>query len=285
MKVMVLGATGYLGTNIVRGLVEMGYRVFGVIRDGSDICNVVSLDVTLVKNNIEQIEDVLRKEKIDWIINTICTYKKNNSLYGDMLDSNIIFPLSVLNIAIKNNVKNFITMGTSLPDEFNLYSFSKKHFSDFGKYLSEIEEMNFIDLKLEMFYGGEYNPDDRFISYCKKKLLKNDDLELTKGVQKRDIIRVEDIVSLIMRLIQTNYFSGYNALPVGTGENHSIREIVSYMKEKLRSKSTLLWGAVPQRKNEPDTLADVRWYKKIGFELKYDFFSGLDLECNNTIYD
>ncbi len=281
VNVLLLGGTGYLGCNIARALSSLGHKVICVVRRTSDISGLKDLkSVQLISNNPDQIELTFEQEDISWVVNGVCTYKPNASLYGDMLEANVLFPLSVLNLSIKHGVQNFMTMGTALPDDFNVYSFSKAKFSDFGLFLSRHDGVNFADLKLEMFYGGNFEPDNRFLKYCKTKLKSNDPLLLTKGNQRRDIIRVEDVTRLVCHLINSNYVKGYKVLPVGTGECYSIKKIVEYMKRKCNSKSKLLFGAKEIRNGEPDTLADTSWYSDIGFRVTYDFFEGLDDFCN-----
>ena len=160
-----------------------------------------------------------------------------------------------------------------------MYSFSKHQFSNFGKYLSEKEGINFADIELEMFYGGLHEPSNRFISSCVNKLKNNEPLKLTEGFQKRDIIRVEDVVSILERIIETEYVIGYQVLPIGSGESHSIREIITYMKGQIGSESELKFGAIESRDNEPDTLANIEWYKDINYNLQYSYFEGLKEEC------
>lgn len=279
MNILLLGATGYLGGNIVYKLVEEGHSLTCVVRKTSITKRIEDLHVTFISNDLDEIDGFLRHNKIDWVINSVCTYTANNTLYGDMFSSNIIFPLGILNLALKHGVKNYITIGTSLPEETNLYSFTKNKFGEFGKYLCKNDGINFADLKLEMFYGGLFEPDNRFLPSCKIKLKKNENIKLTAGTQKRDIIRVEDVVGIIACLIKSGYLHGYMSLPVGTGEHHSIREILEYMRSATRSKSELLFGAIPTRACEPDTIADVSWYADIGYKLQFDFFYGLIREC------
>lgn len=279
MRILILGATGYLGGNIARKLRGLGYEIICVVRNTSDTSHLKDLDVVFISNDSDAIEIALKHSRIDWIINSVCTYGENDTLYGDLLMSNISFPLSVLNLGVKYKVKNYITIGTSLPIYFNLYSFTKHKFGEFGKFLYQQEGINFADLELEMFYGGINEPDNRFINSCKKKLIMNESIALTEGKQKRDIIRVEDIIDIIARLIDLDFLDGYMCLPVGSGEQHSIVEILEYMKATLRSQSQLEFGKLPSRKSEPDTLADIRWYKDIDYHLKYSFFEGLKNEC------
>lgn len=278
MKILLLGATGYLGGNIAYKL-SQNHDVTCVVRSTSDLSRLEQQDVHLISNEPGELELYFKRKNIDWVINAVCTYKQNDSLYGDMLQSNIIFPLSVLNLAVKYGVKNYITIGTSLPYEFNLYSFTKHQFSNFGKYLSVKDNLNFADLKLEMFYGGLFEPSNRFLSSCRIKMQKNEDVLLTEGYQKRDLVRIEDVVDIIDNLICSEYVKGYKVLPIGSGENHTIREIMSYMKNQIKSNSDLKFGAVESRENEPDTLADISWYKEINYKNIYNFWDGLKEEC------
>lgn len=176
MKILLLGSTGYLGGNIVRKLVEDGHHVICVVRPTSDCSRLdtSNKNIELISNNLDQIELTLREQDIDWVINGVCTYKPNASLYGDMLESNVIFPLSVLNLAIKYHVKNYMTIGTGLPDDFNVYSFTKHQFSEFGRFLSEKDHINFLNLKLEMFYGGTHEPSSRFLKACHNHMRENE---------------------------------------------------------------------------------------------------------------
>ncbi len=282
MKILVLGSTGYLGGNIVKKLAADGHDVICVVRPTSDCSRLdtVNEHISLISNNLDQIELTMRENDIDWVINGVCTYKPNASLYGDMLESNVIFPLSVLNLAIKYHIKNYMTMGTGLPYNFNVYSFTKHQFSEFGRFLSEKDHINFLNLELEMFYGGSHEPSSRFLKACRNRLREDEPLELTEGKQKRDIVRVEDIVGIISCLVNKKAVKGYKDLPIGSGESYSIRSVVEFMKDKSGSKSKLNFGAVASRDGEPSTCADISWISNLGYEFKYSFWDGLEEYCD-----
>lgn len=107
-------------------------------------------------------------------------------------------------------------------------------------------------------------------------------LRLTEGTQRRDIIHVEDIIRII-HLIINKGFRGFRSLPAGTGESHSVKEIIQFLHKEINSSSRLEFGAIPMRKNEPDTLADISWYKEAGYELRYTFFEGLRQYCRELM--
>ena len=267
MRILLTGATGYLGSNIAHALEDDGHEVTCVVRKES--CTEGLKSYRLIMNNLDEIDEELSCRKYDWVINTACVYRQNASLYGDMINANLVFPSQLLNLAVKNHISNFMTMGTSLPDTFNMYSFTKSGMSKIGKYISDHEGMiNFADMKLEMFYGSyiEGGNDafvrNRFIQSTAYKLASGEDIKLTEGTQKRDIIHVFDAVSIILRVLRMN-LHGFREFPVGTGENHSIREIAEFMHKYINSSSHIEFGAVSSREGEPDTLADVKWYDEI----------------------
>ena len=279
MKIIVLGSTGYLGGNIVKQLVTDGHDVFCVVRQTSDLSRICHLPIKYIISSLDQIELTLKTEKIDWIINGVCTYNQSARLYEDMFQSNLIFPLSVMNLAMKYGVENFVTFGTGLPDDFNVYSYTKSKLSEMGKFFSERSEIRFYDLKLEMFYGGDFEPDSRFLKSMINMLNNNEKILLTSGKQKRDIIRVEDVLRILNGIVSGAivFDDHYNLLPVGSGENHSIREIVEYLKEQTGSSSELIFGAYPDREGgEPDTLADMSWHVDRGLNFRYGYFEGLN---------
>ncbi len=280
MEILLLGGTGYLGGNIARALSLNGHKVICVVRSTSNTDYLDNFQgIELVSNEFGQLELTLRRRTIDWVINGVCSYKYNDSLYGDMFQSNIVFPLSVLNIAMKHSVFKYMTMGTSLPEDFNLYSFTKHKFSDFGHFLSVKDGITFLELELEMFYGGHNEPTNRFMNSCYYKLINGEQVKLTRGIQKRDLVRVEDVVSIVLKLVEADCFSGYNKLPVGSGVQHSIKEIVEYMKKVMGSNSCLNFGSIPDRQGEPDTLADIDWYSNIGYSNQFDFWEGIKDYC------
>ena len=48
------------------------------------------------------------------------------------------------------------------------------------------------------------------------------------------------------------------------------------MKCKLQSSGKLMYGNMPSRIEEPDTLANIAWYQEIAYRLKYTYWEGLN---------
>ena len=266
MNILILGANGYLGSKMVHALLNQGTRMVCTRRSTSDMTRLHDLlteeKITFVPATVEAIEATLNYNYFDWVLNIACNYGKSDVLYGNVLESNIEFPLKVLNKVAEYGTRNFLTIGTGLPEMLNMYSFSKSMFSRFGRFYADKHEINFYNMKLQMFYGND-EPKDRFISNLVSHMLAGDEINVTLGTQHRDIISVEDVVRAIINVMNSD-LTGYWEIPVGTGVMPAISEIVDFVWNKTGRKSNVNKGAVPMRKNEPDCVADISVLEQIG---------------------
>lgn len=260
LKIFVLGATGYLGSKIAKKCLESGYSVTCAKRSTSDTSRLQNVDVSWVDTDKEDIEAVFRKEAFQCVINAMGNYGRANDSQSDVIKANLTAPLEYLEMASKYLVKTFITMGTGLPDELNLYSFSKGELNRFGEFYSKKTGINFCSLKLEMFYG-EDEPANRFLPGVIRKMISAEPVDSTLGTQKRDIIYVDDVVKAVLAVVEMPK-EGFNEIPVGTGIAPSISEVLDYIWEKTGRKSIINKGAVKMRDNEPDCVADTSVIEK-----------------------
>ena len=272
MKIMILGARGYLGRKLTTYFREQGVKVVQVVREDDASKGVDTI-------NCDNIYDELQSEQYDWVVNCVAVYEKNSIDRMAIIQANLIFALQVLEWVAITKTANFLTIDTSLPEELNLYSFSKKKFAEFGRFYSENYGLNFVNVILEMFYGAD-EPEDRFFHKCYKDMVLGGELLLTEGKQKRDIIHISDVCKGIEKIIY-NKWNGYVNVPLGTGEAVSVREMLEYMHDILKSTSTLNFGALPLRKHEPNCISDISILKEKGFRPEYTWRKGILYLCNS----
>ena len=264
MNVLILGGNGYIGSKVARELVNMGCFVVCTKRTRSNLTRLDDIKdkIKWIPASIDGVEAAMQYMIFDYILNMVCNYGRSNVLYDDVIDANIDFPLKVLNMAVEHGTKKYLTIGTGLPDELNMYSFSKKMFSEFGRFYADKHNITFNSLLLEMFYGAD-EPKDRFLPSIISKMIVGEDVNITLGTQHRDIISSNDIVKAIITVINSG-LEGYHEIPVGTGEAPTISEIVDFIWERTGRISVIHKGAVPMRKNEPDCVADTSVLKELG---------------------
>lgn len=129
MNILVLGGNGYLGSKLIAQLVQKKENVFSTIREQSDLSrlNEVRNNISFVKAEYADIKRLLSDENIDCVVNMVCDYGRKCN--RDMIYSNLMFPLEVLELASTYKVDQFIAIDTALPKNLNLYSFTKNSFS------------------------------------------------------------------------------------------------------------------------------------------------------------
>ncbi len=254
MKTILLtGATGYLGGYLSDNFLSKGYKVIALALNKSERykcqsnknAKVYYLDET----SIPQIFD---NENVDIVIHAATLYGRNQEQLITMEKVNVEFPLTVIEEAIKHEVKMFVNTSTILAKNLNPYALTKNHFEDWLSLYSD--KIKCINLKLDHFYGPNDKP-IKFIAWIIQQLKKNVDyIDLTEGAQTRDFIYIDDVVLAFNTVIENEAklsVGKLNTFEVGTGNKTSIKELVLTIKKEMNNHKTVLnFGAIPYRKNE-----------------------------------
>lgn len=284
--VLVTGATGFLGSHLVKALLDDGYRVAILKRSFSKtwriddvIDQVISFDI----DNCDLHQVFTRLNNVFAIIHTATCYGKNNEGSLEVFKVNTFFPLQLLDLAANFNIDVFINTDTyfnkgdipyqGLPD----YSISKKHFADWGKHYAQCRNIYFINSKLEHIFGGNED-NSKFTSYIIKSCLANvKELALTHGRQLRDFIYVGDIVSAYLKILeQYKRVNNYQEYELGSGNTVTVREFVETVHKLSQSQTVLNFGAIPYRENEiMFSKASIEQLSLLGWNPDYSLEQGL----------
>lgn len=256
MNVLILGGNGYIGSKIVRAFIKEGHLVVCTKRKNSDLTRVADINekIKWIPASLDALDAVTQHITFDYVLNMACNYGRADISYRNVLNANIEFPLQVLDIMVEKGTKNFLTIGTGLPDNLNMYSFSKKMLGEFGKFYADKKKINFYNLRLEMFYGAD-EPKERFLPLIITKMINGEPVETTLGTQHRDIIATKDVEKAIMMIVKSN-LKGYCEIPVGTGIAPTIAEVIDYIWLETGKKSEVRKGVIPMRCDEPDCIAN-----------------------------
>lgn len=126
-------------------------------------------------------------------------------------------------------------------------------------------------------YGPHEHP-KRLVSSVIRSLIQAEPALCSHGNQIRDYLYVQDVADAFVTLIESNV---QGAINIASGNPVSLKEIVYKIADKLNRKDLVRLGAVPASANEPRLIvADVgRLSDEIGWCPQYDLNVGLD----NTI--
>ncbi|MBW8359989.1 MAG: NAD-dependent epimerase/dehydratase [Weeksellaceae bacterium] len=255
--ILITGVTGFLGSHLLESFVQQELDVVILKRTTSDTWRINHLLDKVRSYNIDTVDfkTVFEQEKVDVIINTVCSYGRSNEGLVDVVNANLIFGLNLLDEAIKNKVRTFINTDSLLPRNLNDYSLSKAQFADWLYQRSEMIQV--INFKIEHMYGVK---DDvkKFLPWVTKEMTdKTDDINLTSGIQKRDFIYITDVVAaydLVLR--KRSILPDWSQFDLGTSIFTEVKEFVLILATELeklnKSKivSRLKFGAIPYRKGD-----------------------------------
>ena len=286
--VLITGVTGYLGSNLASVLLACGYRVIALKRKLSSLHRVEAFSSSIVMYDIEGLDfDIPFKAhgKIDIIIHTATCYgRKNESVY-EVFAANTDFPLRLLDAGSRAGVELFINTDTSLDKFLNLYSFSKNQLLRWGRYFSMHGKIQFLNIKLEHFYGPNDDP-IKFTTFIIDSCLDNtQELKLTKGEQRRDFVYIKDVLSAYLVLLEKreSFKSDFMEFDVGSGGSISIREFVESIHHLTASKTHLVFGAIPYREGEVmGSKANIEPLLKLGWRCEHTLMEGLKLTIHRS---
>jgi len=216
--ILLTGGTGFLGSNLLKKLLSLDYNVILLKRSFSNTHRIDDVLSDIKCYNIDQIDltTVFKDQSIDIVLHCATDYGRKKTSPLQIIEANLILPLKLLQLGKENGIKCFINTDTILDKRINHYSLSKSQFMDWLKTYKE--NIVCINLALEHFYG----PGDdktKFVSYIFDCLLNNvNNIELTKGDQKRDFIYIDDIVDAFITVISnvSNTVNGFFHYEVGT---------------------------------------------------------------------
>ena len=277
---LVTGATGFLGSHVVKKLLAEGQKVVILKRSFSntkrlatELSKIKSYDI----DKLDDFADVFREQHIDVVIHTATCYGRQGEAVEQIYDVNLKFPLKLLELALRFNTDTFFNTDTILSKYLNWYALSKKQFSEIGQQFAHMGKINFIDAKLEHMYG-EDDANTKFVTFMLEALQNNqDELKLTAGEQRRDFIYVDDVVEAYWKILtsQSND-KRYQQYEVGTGKTISIKELVMLAKSITKSQTKLVFGAIPYRENEiMNSKANVESLLNLGWQAKVDIETGI----------
>ena len=270
-RVLITGATGFIGSNLTRRLVKEGFDVGIIKREKSDVRMLGDfnnkIDAYAVDlQDAQGVSKVVSHFKPEFIFHLAAYHAVEHKLQDTslMVDTNVLGTINMLEASKDSMVKLFVnTSSCSVYKErkdnltessdlspLSLYALTKIQAEQACSFYAENYDLKTISFRLFHTYGPADN-ERRLVPYVVKELLKGKRPKLTKGTQEWDFTYVCDIADAYIRTLSISDFpQKHEVFNVGTGNATSVREVASLIREIIDCKVEPEFGAIPHRKRE-----------------------------------
>lgn len=276
-NVLLTGGNGFLGSFILKELLKNGYRPLLLLRPHSDTWRIkeeISECILFTLTGNSDIERLFSLYEIDSVIHTATDYGKNSSL-TNLLKTNVIFPINLLEEGSKRQLKLFINTDSFFAKKCYNQAYLREY-TNSKRILEQLlidlrVETKIVNLRLEHIYGEKDREDKFFITILKKLLADEPEIALTEGKQERDFIYAGDVATAYTTIINNvDSLEHFQEFEVGTGEPLSLRKFVETLAIQSGSKSSLKFGEVPTRQGEiASSFAHTEALLKLGWRQQY----------------
>jgi nucleoside-diphosphate-sugar epimerase len=287
MKILITGATGFVGRNLIPKLFNDNHDILELTRSITK-----SQELFGTKTFRLDITDIKFKEKIlefnPEVVIHLASFLTSSDKFEDvkkLLDVNILFLSKVLDSVSKGNLKLFINTGTFAEylkgnENFEpayFYAATKTASRALVDYYSIAYDFKQCTIVPYTIYGGE-DSQKKIIDLIYDSTRNNIAIDLSKGEQVLDFIHIDDVTDFYALVIRNiNKLSNKSNFKLGTGIGYSLRELANKMEKLTNLKANVNWGAKKYRKSDVmHAVANIDNIKKIFFwEPKISLEEGL----------
>lgn len=254
-KILVTGASGFIGSHLCDALVSLGAKVYGLDRISPEkkyisqhqISQVDLTDTQLVKTTISEIAP-----DIIYHLAAMVTARQEADLILPMLENNLIGTVNLL-LAAKDAICHRVIIIGSAEEANNSfptspYAASKSAAKMYANMFSEIYGLPTINIRLFMTYGPRQK-EDKLIPYTIHSLLKNKTPHLNSPERIVDFIYISDIIrGLLMAGFRSNLEG--KELELGTGTGIQITDVIELIAKIMKQSIDSIGKTQLNRLNE-----------------------------------
>ena len=263
IRVLVTGATGFIGRAVVNRLIDRGYDVAVAVRNPQKAFDMFGhRRVKVIDVHTPDFAKALKFLSPDVCIHLAACFDPQPDEVGitRLLDTNLLFTIKLMEALRNTSCRLVINAGTF--SEFyqegpgdavspqNLYSATKSAQRPIMSYYRSACGWKWVNMIVFTPYG-RVNSTKKVIDYMVEALDAPEPVEFSGGEQVLDFVHVDDIAELVCRIIERiDSLGPEEELHAGTGTGHSLRQVAEVMERVFGSQLNAAWGARPYRERE-----------------------------------
>jgi nucleoside-diphosphate-sugar epimerase len=290
MRVLLTGATGFIGSHIARLLVAEGHTVIAIVRPQSSRWRIQDIEdrLEILSGDAYRLNGL--RPELDRVSADICLHMAWDSTDGWAAPSNVdcvAGSVTLLRAVLEGGCKRLIVAGSafeyraaegalseeSVVEPHDLYGASKQAVHLVAAQLAKMHGASLVWLRIFNTYGT-YDDQRRLVPSIVRALLNDETVATTGGAQIRDYTHADDVASAIWQVATSGYEGPIN---IASGVPVTVREVALTTARLLGKTDKLRLGEIPYPPREPMLLlADARRLREqIGWTPRYDIETGL----------
>ncbi len=272
--ILVTGATGFVGRQVVRALAEKGAKLRAVVRpcrigslsaEGGAITEVVTTD-DLFSENDERLREIC--EGIDTIVHLAWYAEPGKYLQSGRNMDCLAGTLALARAAVATGVRRFVGTGTCFEYDVDAcvlsvdtplkpatpYAAAKAAaYLALSRWLP-VQGVEFAWCRLFYLYG-EGEDERRLVAYIRSRLSRGEVAELTSGNQIRDFL---DVREAGRRIAGVALGERQGAVNICSGVPVTVRQLAERIADEYGRRDLLAFGARPENVMDPPCVVGKR---------------------------
>lgn len=264
-KALITGATGFVGSRLVRHLLAHDWTVEVIVRPRSRLDQLAT-----VRNRIRtyvcgdgagDLADILANSQPTVVFHLASLFLSEHAPADvpRLVDCNLLFGAQLLEAMNGAGIRRLVNTGTAWQHfrgepycPVNLYAATKQAFEDLVAYYVDARDFSALTLKLYDTYGND-DPRPKLMALLGHALRQGEPLALSPGEQLIDLVHVDDVTEAFRlageRVAESTVNVG-EAYGVASGAPLSLRDLVALIEEVSGRRLAVDWGARPYRARE-----------------------------------
>lgn len=282
MRILITGATGFLGKNIVKSLqISSNFEIIVIGRSLEKLNSFFPEEEILKKSTDYSLESLLLlTHEVDVVIHLASQLMQRDTdqLKISQFADNLLTVEHLLIASNQNKVKQFVNtssisvyqLGENLKENdflspSNIYGVSKANIESYLGYFQTKTSMNIVSLRLARLYGTGERIGLMFTDFL-LKARRNESLVLFgKGSSTIEYIYIKDVVDVYMMILKDPLIRG--VFNIGRGIPYSVKEIAENI-------SSIYGNKIIYLEDKPDgvygSVMDVsKAFKVLGWKAKW----------------
>lgn len=289
-KVLLTGATGFIGSQVTAELLKRGYEVHALVYPpfAPEQPNFVQHEMNLM--DTKAVDDFFAQHPFENLIH-LAWYVGPKCHISNLNIGWVGATLNLLTSFQKHGGKCFVGAGTCSEYEYKygylnedetptnpgtLYGNGKHAVFELAQIFCRQNGIGFKWPRIFNLYGPNEKP-QRLMPSVINSCLKGEDVKVSDCLKFQDYLHVADTARGIVDVFESDIEGAVN---ICSGQPVQLRTIVNKIAELTGFKGQILWGAIPAAFGDDLVVGNNQKLKSIGWQPKYSLEEGLKETIN-----